>query len=176
MRKLTLEERIARLEKFIKNEDFDEPGEELFADLDMEDGWPLVEAAIKEGDVRALNKYAREGNFEYYQAEWVVNKLIDNHSDLATTKAACKIISRIIKIDPDQALFPKTIRNLNRTDNEYLINFLVNNGFLDNIVGAGPRKNQLSPLVIKVLQDNGIDPVAARKKARAPWKGYDYIV
>lgn len=169
MRKLTLEERITRLEKLIRNEST------VDDNMGMEEALDFVEQAITDGDARALNQFARSG-FTDLQAEWIVNALIKNNADDATTRAACKIIAAIVKDDPDQALFPKTIRNLNKTDNEYLINFLVNNGFLDNIVGAGPRKNQLSPLVIKVLQDNGIDPIAARKKARAPWKGYNYVV
>ena len=168
MRKLTLEERITRLEKLITNEEVDD-----FASLGMQDSWPYIEQAIEDGDVKALNKYAREGNFEqYHQPGWVTDTLVKNNSDLATTKAACKIISRIVEADPDAVLWPSNIKNLNKTDNEYLIDFLVNNGFVEDFVNArvstgyGPgRMGKLSPLILKVLSDNGIDPAETRKAA-----------
>ena len=116
----------------VKNEEVDD-----FASLGMEDSWPYIEQAIENGDAKALNKYAREGNFEHYhEPGWITDTLVKNNSDLATTKAACKIISRIVKSNPDVVLWPSNIKNLNKTDNEYLINFLVNNGFVEDLVNA----------------------------------------
>ena len=168
MIKLTLEERIARLEKLVTNEDVDD-----FASLRKEDSWPYIKQAIEDGDARALNKYAREGNFkQYHEPGWVTDALVKNNSDLATTKAACKIISRIVESNPDVVLWPSNIKNLNKTDNEYLIDFLVNNGFVEDFANArvttgyGPeRRSKLSPLILKVLSDNGIDPAETRKAA-----------
>lgn len=161
---LTLEQRVNQLEKsLLRNyESVDEDFQRRFSAMRMEEAWKIVADAIKSKDIELLNACANVGRSDF-DLSWFVKELIKTNADYKVTRATCKVLMPIIEKGEKAELWDDALKLLNNTSNEYLINFLIENGYAGSIVGGGRR---LSPLIKQVLDDNGISYTNVRSQNR----------
>jgi len=117
----------------------------------------IIKSCIRTNNVSTLNKIARQKRDLMREASDIVHILANNNIPMKTTAAVCRILDSSMS-PGENDISIMTLSAIRRSNNAYLVEYLFDRGFADEILHGITDINStgISPLIKSLIKEQGI--------------------